>query len=97
LALEATLFGFAAPPINRARLGWTTANLAYTQVVTVHRQSLVFSLTTLQLHAIEAGRTGPTPVALSPSSNTPSGRVPGAAAPAHPGAEPALTAAPAVA
>ncbi|MFI6494348.1 hypothetical protein [Streptomyces sp. NPDC050564] len=58
LALEATLFGFAAPPINRARLGRTTANLAYTQVVTVHRQPLVFPLTSLQLHAIEAGRTG---------------------------------------
>ncbi|MFD9374136.1 hypothetical protein ACFWBH_01130 [Streptomyces sp. NPDC059999] len=58
LALEATLFGFGASPINRARLGRTTANLPYTQVVTVHRQPLVFPLTSLQLHAIEAGRTG---------------------------------------
>jgi hypothetical protein len=58
LALEATLFGFAAPPVNRARLGRITANLAYTPVVTVHRQPLVFPLTSLQLHAIEAGRTG---------------------------------------
>jgi len=58
LALEATLFGFAAPPINRARLGRITANMAYTPVVTVHRQPLVFPLTSLQLHAIEAARNG---------------------------------------
>jgi hypothetical protein len=58
LALEADLFGFALPPVNRARLARTTANLAYTPVVTVHRQDLVFPLTSLQLHAIEAGRSG---------------------------------------
>ncbi|MFD9691998.1 hypothetical protein ACFWXO_40255 [Kitasatospora sp. NPDC059088] len=58
LSLEATLFGFAASPINRAQLGRVTANLAYTPTVTVHRQTLVFPLTTVQLHAVEAGRSG---------------------------------------
>ncbi|MFJ7274241.1 hypothetical protein [Kitasatospora sp. NPDC098663] len=58
LSLEATLFGFAASPINRAQLGRVTANLAYTRTVTVHQQALVFPLTTVQFHAIEAGRSG---------------------------------------
>ncbi|GHB18982.1 MULTISPECIES: hypothetical protein [Streptomyces] len=58
LALEAELFGFGTAPAQRSRLGRTTANLAYTPVVTLHRVNLVFPLTSLQVHAIEEARTG---------------------------------------
>ncbi|MEU6182917.1 MULTISPECIES: hypothetical protein [Streptomyces] len=57
LALEADLFGFEATG-QRSRLARTTVNLAYTPKVTVHRVNLSFPLTSLQVHAIEAGRTG---------------------------------------
>ncbi|MFI9248160.1 hypothetical protein ACIGXF_37650 [Streptomyces sp. NPDC053086] len=57
LALEADLFGFEATG-QRSRLARTTANLAYTPAVTVHRVNLSFSLASLQVHAIEEGRTG---------------------------------------
>ncbi|MFF8911666.1 hypothetical protein [Streptomyces olivaceoviridis] len=57
LALEADLFGFDTTG-QRSRLGRTTVNLAYTPVVTVHRTSLSFPLTSLQVHAIEENRTG---------------------------------------
>ncbi|MFH8642338.1 hypothetical protein [Streptomyces goshikiensis] len=58
LALEAELFGFGTAPAQRSRLGRVTANLAYTPVMTIHRANLVFSLTSLQVHAIEEARTG---------------------------------------
>jgi hypothetical protein len=57
LALEADLFGFEATG-QLSRLARTTANLAYTPKVTVHRATLSFPLTSLQVHAIEEGRTG---------------------------------------
>jgi hypothetical protein len=57
LALEVDLFGFEATG-QRSRLARTTANLAYTPKVTVHRVNLSFPLTSLQVHAIEEGRTG---------------------------------------
>ncbi|MEU6335591.1 hypothetical protein ABZ839_14260 [Streptomyces cellulosae] len=57
LALEADLFGFEATG-QRSRLTRTTANLAYTPTVTVHRVNLSFPLTSLQVHAIEEGRAG---------------------------------------
>ncbi|WP_436995818.1 hypothetical protein [Streptomyces sp. enrichment culture] len=57
LALEADLFGFEATG-QRSRLARTTVNLAYTPKVTVHRVNLSFPLTSLQIHAIEEGRTG---------------------------------------
>ncbi|MFD8321373.1 hypothetical protein [Kitasatospora purpeofusca] len=80
LTLEATLFGFAAAPINRARLGRFTASLAYTPVVTVHRQLLVFPLTTVQLHAIEASRAGDVRFELEVSATLPQAEgYPGAA------------------
>ncbi|MFE9976066.1 hypothetical protein ACFYRD_36475 [Streptomyces hirsutus] len=58
LALEADLFGFGTAPAQRSRLARTTANLAYTPVVTVHRVNLPFPLTSLQVHAIEEARAG---------------------------------------
>ncbi|MEU4090379.1 hypothetical protein [Streptomyces aureus] len=57
LALEADLFGFDTTG-QRSRLARTTANLAYTPKVTVHRVNLSFPLTSLQVHAIEDGRVG---------------------------------------
>ncbi|MFF7242099.1 hypothetical protein [Streptomyces collinus] len=57
LALEADLFGFEATG-QRSRLARTTANLAYTPEMSVQRVNLSFPLTSLQVHAIEAGRTG---------------------------------------
>ncbi|MER7645522.1 hypothetical protein [Streptomyces sp. NPDC126522] len=57
LALEADLFGFEVTG-QRSRLARTTANLAYTPKVTVQRMNLSFPLTSLQVHAIEEGRTG---------------------------------------
>ncbi|WP_037891941.1 hypothetical protein [Streptomyces viridochromogenes] len=57
LALETDLFGFDTTG-QRYRLARTTANLAYTPKITVHRVNLSFPLTSLQLHAIEEGRTG---------------------------------------
>ncbi|MET9562514.1 hypothetical protein [Streptomyces tauricus] len=57
LALEADLFGFDTAR-RRSRLGRATANLPYTPTVTVHRTKLSFGLTSLQVHAIEEGRTG---------------------------------------
>lgn len=57
LALEAGLFGFDAAG-QRARLARSTANLAYTPVVTVHWVNLSFPLTSLQVHATEEGRAG---------------------------------------
>jgi hypothetical protein len=57
LALEADLFGFEVTG-QRSRLARTTANLAYTPRITVHRVNLSFPLTSLQVHAIEEGRTG---------------------------------------
>ncbi|MFD5595572.1 hypothetical protein [Streptomyces griseorubiginosus] len=57
LALETDLFGFEAMG-QRSRLARTTVNLAYTPKVTVHRVNLSFPLTSLQVHAIEEGRTG---------------------------------------
>ncbi|MFJ7275132.1 hypothetical protein [Kitasatospora sp. NPDC098663] len=39
-------------------VGRVTVNLAHRPTVTVHRQALVFPLTTAQLRAIEAGRSG---------------------------------------
>ncbi|MDX2692157.1 hypothetical protein [Streptomyces ipomoeae] len=57
LALEADLFGFG-PAGQRSRLGRTTANLAYTPTVTVHRVGLSFPLASLQVHAIEEHRAG---------------------------------------
>lgn len=56
LALEAGLVGFGTASGPRSMLARTTLNLAYTQAVTVHRVQLSFLLTSLQLHAIEAGR-----------------------------------------
>ncbi|MER6620350.1 hypothetical protein [Streptomyces sp. NPDC000931] len=56
LALEAYLVGFGNASGPRSMLARTTLNLAYTQVITVHRARLSFLLTSLQLHAIEAGR-----------------------------------------
>lgn len=58
LALEADLIGHAPAPINEARLGRWTGHLAYTPKVVIHRQHMHFPLTNLQLHAIEAGRSG---------------------------------------
>ncbi|GGK31183.1 hypothetical protein GCM10011583_73810 [Streptomyces camponoticapitis] len=58
LALEADLFGSGTVPSRRDRLGRTTANLAYTPKVTVHRRTLSFPLTSLQVHAIEEARAG---------------------------------------
>ncbi|MEU5163379.1 hypothetical protein AB0G74_27735 [Streptomyces sp. NPDC020875] len=58
LALEADLFGYGTVPAHRSRLARTTANLAYTPTVTVHRTTLSFPLTSLQVHAIEEGRSG---------------------------------------
>ncbi|MFJ7271995.1 hypothetical protein ACIQV3_36065 [Streptomyces sp. NPDC099050] len=58
LALEADLFGFGTTPGLRSRLGRTTVNLAYTPAVTIHRVTLSFLLTSLQVHAIEEGRVG---------------------------------------
>lgn len=57
LALEADLFGFDTNG-QRSGLGRTTANLAYTPKVTVHRLNLSFPLTSLQVHAIEEARAG---------------------------------------
>ncbi|MGW4815521.1 hypothetical protein ACWEPB_28275 [Kitasatospora cineracea] len=80
LSLETTLFGIGAAPINRARLGRFTVNLAYTPAVTVHRQLLVFPLTTVQLHAIEAGRAGDVRFELEVSATLPQAEgYPGAA------------------
>ncbi|MCX5256702.1 hypothetical protein OOK27_49145 [Streptomyces canus] len=57
LALETDLFGFDTTG-QRYRLARTTVNLAYTPKITVHRVNLSFPLTSLQVHAIEEGRTG---------------------------------------
>ncbi|MFE7580037.1 hypothetical protein ACFU5Y_00540 [Streptomyces gardneri] len=58
LALEADLFGFGKVPVQRSRLARVTTNLAYTPVVTVHRVSLDFPLSSRQLHALEEARNG---------------------------------------
>ncbi|MGR6968321.1 hypothetical protein ACU639_01715 [Streptomyces cynarae] len=81
LALEADLFGFDTTG-QRSRLGRTTVNLAYTSVVTVHRTSLSFPLTSLQVHAIEEGRTGDVRFEIDPART---GAATARAAPTAPG------------
>ncbi|MFI8265556.1 hypothetical protein [Streptomyces sp. NPDC085665] len=78
LALEAELFGFGAAPAQRSRLGRVTTNLAHTPVKTVHRANLVFSLTSLQVHAIEEARIGDVRFEIDLNATLPPGaRVPG--------------------